>query len=118
MFTSKVDSLLQSTVVLEKSIKAQLSNSNVTKTIRNFKKFSAESFEESLLVYNLFCLKRLESKIRKIPKATYGQFWLKLAVFPLLVHFKNGFLAKIIYKKTPEYPEGPDLQVESKPNLK
>ena len=51
--------------------------------------FSKSVFEFNV-VYNRFCLKRLQLKLKKLRIAIFGQFWLKLAVFSM-IHFKKFF---------------------------
>ena len=94
-----VTSLTSTKVVLKKRIKAQISNSNNTKTIKIIKNIPSKTFLEFYLVHNCFCFKRLSSKLQNLRIDVFEQSWLKLAVFTIFDPLKKCFWAKFMFKR-------------------
>ena len=88
----------------------RISNSNITKTIKIFKKMPSLKVREFYLVYIRFPLKRLRSKLQKLRIVFFlDNLFSNWRFLSFLIHLKNVFRQSLPSKNSPEYPETTDM---------
>ena len=104
--------------VKNKRIKAQISNSNITKNIKIFKTCPYYKFLKILSSLQSFLFETSTVEIAKLTNSQFLTIWAQIGCFfPFLIHFKNVFRQSVNSKISPEYPKATEC-FESKTNLK
>ena len=95
--------------VKNKHIKAQNSNSNITKILELSSNVLIKTFLKFYLVYYPFYSKLVRLKLQRLWRAVSGSIWLKLNFQQFLIKLKNVLRQNFLFKKFSDHLEAADV---------